>query len=133
MGRIGELVQDVLIGDSKDNKILDWQKPLSTLLDLLLTLLDEKMMSGFHCDPDSVNRIHNHNEKEKNFIEFVYFSPMHRAFEPVDLIVRRMGKCIQSGYTEKIGKHSFVLTVPFALIVVLSQPWTSYWGRRKTN
>ncbi len=88
VGRIGEIVEEVLIGDRKENKILDWQKPLSTLLDLLLTLLDEKMMSGFHCDPISVKNIHNHDEHEQNFIEFVYFSPMQRAFEPLDLIVR---------------------------------------------
>ncbi|KAL6065554.1 hypothetical protein QOT17_010185 [Balamuthia mandrillaris] len=107
VGKIGDIVQNVLIGDMK---VVDYQKPLTALLDLLLTLLDERMLEGYHFDADplvsrGVTSLHSRrwHSDEKNFIEFVYFSPMHRAFEPLDYIVRKMGICIQSGYTEKIA------------------------------
>eukprot|EP01087_Luapelamoeba_hula_P007676 TRINITY_DN1877_c1_g1_i1.p1 TRINITY_DN1877_c1_g1~~TRINITY_DN1877_c1_g1_i1.p1 ORF type:complete len:1456 (+),score=169.66 TRINITY_DN1877_c1_g1_i1:180-4547(+) len=100
IGAIGDIVEDVLIGSRKEDlKTLDWQKPLSTLLDLLLTLLDHQNTLGGFLPSSSPTRM----DENEDFIEFVYFSPMHRAFEPLDLIVRRMGKCIQSAYTEKIA------------------------------
>ncbi len=74
---------------------------MSTLLDLLMTFLDTKAMEGYNWEFSS--KMHNNYATETNFIEFVYFSPMHRAFEPLDLIVRKMGICIQSGYTERMG------------------------------
>jgi hypothetical protein len=115
---MGNIVEEVLIGDKrKEGKALDYQKPLETLLDLLVTFLDEKTAEaeGYHFDdfPTTDGRYANghmchssrahHSSEQPHFIEFVYFSPMHRAFEPLDLIVRRIGRCIQSGYTEKIG------------------------------
>jgi hypothetical protein len=111
VGKMGNIVEEVLIGDKrKEGKALDYQKPLETLLDLLVTFLDDKAMEMQDClDYPSNNSHHfsatvrNDPSNEPHFIEFVYFSPMHRAFEPLDLIVRRIGRCIQSGYTEKIG------------------------------
>ena len=38
-----------------------------------------------------------------NFIEFLYFSPLARAHTSLDLIIRKMGICLQSWYAETIG------------------------------
>lgn len=102
---MGNIVEEVLIGDKrKEGKALDYRQPLSSLLDLLVTFLDEKSIEAHHFDYPT--QLTNHHADEPHFIEFVYFSPMHRAFEPLDLIVRRIGRCIQAGYTEKIGTFS---------------------------
>jgi hypothetical protein len=130
---MGNIVEEVLIGDKrKEGKALDYQKPLETLLDLLVTFLDDKAAEMEACfdypttsNPHYSTAIRNDSSTEPHFIEFVYFSPMQRAFEPLDLIVRRIGRCIQSGYTEKIGACDLL---PSLVIVQLVAHRGMVWG-----
>jgi hypothetical protein len=41
---------------------------------------------------------------ESQFIEFLYFSPLHRADSRLDFVIRRIGLCIQTEYADKLSK-----------------------------
>jgi hypothetical protein len=41
---------------------------------------------------------------ESQFIEFLYFSPLHRADTRLDFVIRRIGLCIQTEYADKLSK-----------------------------
>jgi len=95
VGSIGEIVVNVIMkndqGDTKEEESDYWG--ISLLSVLVQISWEEKNLELFENDK-------NH---EKTFVEILYFSPLKRAGTPIDMILRRIGLCIQSAYSEKLS------------------------------
>jgi Poly(A) RNA polymerase, mitochondrial-like, central palm domain/Cid1 family poly A polymerase len=74
-----------------------YQRRLVALIDLLLTLCADNETDTDIRNERVLDKSH-YEQNESNFIDFLYMSPLHRAFEPVDLVMRRMGMKIQALY-----------------------------------
>jgi len=95
VGSIGEIVVNVILkndqGDTKEEESDYWG--ISLLSVLVQISWEEKNLELFDND------IYH----EKTFVEILYFSPLKRAGTPIDMILRRIGLCIQSAYSEKLS------------------------------
>jgi hypothetical protein len=101
-----------------------------------------------HCDHISLQAMFNDPDRrnnEKTFVEMLYFSPLRRAGTHIDLILRRIGLCIQKVlcfWVESV-RVSAAVAVAVAVSVSLSMAaedrrrrtvrrftWTSLWAKR---
>eukprot|EP01099_Mayorella_cantabrigiensis_P003172 TRINITY_DN2470_c0_g2_i1.p1 TRINITY_DN2470_c0_g2~~TRINITY_DN2470_c0_g2_i1.p1 ORF type:complete len:1346 (+),score=243.05 TRINITY_DN2470_c0_g2_i1:42-4079(+) len=71
----------------------DYPRLLEALVDLSM---EEKTLELLFKEKEDTQ----HNEM---FIEILYFSPLSTIGSPLNMILRRLGICIQRAYTEKIG------------------------------
>eukprot|EP01102_Stenamoeba_stenopodia_P011131 TRINITY_DN3406_c0_g1_i1.p1 TRINITY_DN3406_c0_g1~~TRINITY_DN3406_c0_g1_i1.p1 ORF type:complete len:417 (+),score=67.29 TRINITY_DN3406_c0_g1_i1:276-1526(+) len=73
---------------------LDYPKLLSSLVDIST---EKKTVALFFKENDFLMT------QEQLFIEMLYFSPLVTAGTPLDMVLRRIGLCIQRGYIEKLA------------------------------
>jgi non-canonical poly(A) RNA polymerase PAPD5/7 len=86
LGVIGNIVKEVI---KEDQECFSYPQLLSILLEL-----------SFKTPESLIKKLNN----ESQFIEFLYFSPLHRADSRLDFVIRRIGLCIQTEYADKLSK-----------------------------